>query len=83
LNVLRRGFANASWFEWLEGSAPIFWNWPVRYQKEVQDRQQHFFTGSLGPPWLRAQRSARVEDQHELMRAKVVKLHRTLGGQGN
>jgi hypothetical protein len=34
LDALRR-CANASWFEWLEGSAPIFWNWPVRYQKEV------------------------------------------------
>jgi hypothetical protein len=34
LDALRRG-VNASWFEWLEGSSPFFWNWPVRYQKEV------------------------------------------------
>ena len=75
LDVLRR-CANASWFEWLEGSAPIFGNWPVRYQKEVRDGQQHFFTGLPGPPWLRAQRSARVADQHELMRAKVDKVRK-------
>ena len=31
--------ANASWFEWLEGSAPLFWNWPERYQREVRDGQ--------------------------------------------
>ena len=29
LDALRR-CANASWFEWLEGLAPIFWSWPVR-----------------------------------------------------
>jgi hypothetical protein len=75
LDALRR-CANASWFEWLEGSAPIFWNWPVRYQKEVRDGQQHFFTGLFGPPWLRPQRSARVVDQHELMRVKVVKVRK-------
>ena len=28
-NTVRRS-ANASWFEWLEGSAPLFWNWPKR-----------------------------------------------------
>jgi hypothetical protein len=28
-NAVRRS-ANASWFEWLEGSAPLFWNWPKR-----------------------------------------------------
>ena len=75
LDALRR-CANAIWFEWLEGSGPIFWNWPLRYQKEVRDGQQHFFTGSFGPPWLRPQRSARVVDQHELMRAKVVKVRK-------
>ena len=75
LDTLRR-CANAIWFEWLEGSAPIFWNWPLRYQKEVRDGQQHFFTGLFGPPWLRSQRSARVVDQHELMRAKVDKVRK-------
>ncbi len=27
-DALRRS-ANASWFEWLGGSAPFFWNWGV------------------------------------------------------
>jgi hypothetical protein len=34
-----RWSVNASWFEWLEGSAPLFWNWPERYQREVRDGQ--------------------------------------------
>jgi hypothetical protein len=75
LDALRR-CANASWFEWLEGSAPIYWNWPWTYQKEVRDGQQHFFMGLFGPPWLRPQRSAREADQHEMMRAKVVKVRK-------
>jgi hypothetical protein len=75
LDALRR-CANASWFEWLEGSAPIYWNWPRMYQKEVRDGQQHFFMGLFGPPWLRPQRSIREADQHEMMRAKVVKVRK-------
>jgi hypothetical protein len=34
------------------------------------------FTGLFRPPWLRPQRSARVVDQHELTRAKVVKVRK-------
>jgi hypothetical protein len=55
---------------------PLFWNWPQTYQKEVCDRQQHFFTGLFGLPWLRQQRSAREADHHEMMQAKVVKVRK-------
>jgi hypothetical protein len=27
--------AHASWFEWLEGLAPFFWNWSEAYQRDV------------------------------------------------
>ncbi len=37
-DAVRRS-ANASWFEWVEGSAPLFWNWPESYQREVRDGQ--------------------------------------------
>ena len=30
-DALRRS-ANVSWFEWLKGLAPFFWNWGVEYQ---------------------------------------------------
>jgi hypothetical protein len=68
-----RRCANASWFEWLEGSAPLFWNWPERYQREVRDGQSHFMTGIPGPPFLRAQSKHKDPAKHELMRTKVVK----------
>ena len=68
--------ANASWFEWLEGSAPLFWNWPERYQREVRDGQPHFMTGIPGPPILRAQSKHKEPIKHELMRANVVKVRK-------
>jgi hypothetical protein len=39
-----RWCANASWFKWLEGSAPLFWNWPGKYQTKVRDGQPHYLT---------------------------------------
>ena len=42
-----RWCANSSWFEWLEGSAPLFWNWPQKYQKDVRDGQPHFWQDRL------------------------------------
>jgi hypothetical protein len=67
-----RWSANSSWFEWLEGSAPLFWNWPERYQREVMNGQPHFMTGKPGPPFLQAQFKHKDPAKHELMRAKVV-----------
>jgi hypothetical protein len=74
-NAVRRS-ANASWFEWREGSAPLFWNWPERYQREVRDGQPHFMAGTPGPPFLRAQFKHKEPTKHELMRAKVVKVRK-------
>jgi hypothetical protein len=42
-----RRCANASWFEWTEGSAPLFWNWGKDYQREVRDGQPHYTTGAF------------------------------------
>ncbi len=74
-NAIRR-CANTSWFEWLEGSAPLLWNWPRKYQTEVRDGQPHYLTGDFAPPFLRAQKCHKDPDKHELMRAKVVKVQR-------
>ena len=71
-----RWCANSSWFEWLEGSAPLFWNWPQEYQKDVRDGQPHFLAGSFGPPYLRPQSKHKDPAKQELMRAKVVKVRR-------
>ncbi len=75
LDAIRRA-ANAGWFEWLEGSAPLFWNWPEQYHREVRDGQPHFLAGPFGPPFLQSQSSHRDPTKQELMRAKVVKVRK-------
>ena len=68
--------ANSSWLEWLDGSAPLFWNWPQEYQREVRDGQPHYLMGTFGPPFLRPQSKHKDPAKQELMRAKVVKVWR-------
>ena len=63
-DALRRS-ANASWFEWLEGSAPFFWNWGVEYQRGLRDGQPHFITGPF-PQFLQPQKGHKDPAKHEL-----------------
>ena len=73
-DALRRS-ANASWFEWLEGSAPFFWNWGVEYQRGVRDGQPHYITGAF-PNFMQPQTGHKDPAKHELMRAKVVQVRK-------
>jgi len=66
--------ADASWFEWPKGSAPLFWNWGPEYQRVVWDGQPHFMIGALKEPFMRRQAKAKDSLKHELMRAKVVQV---------
>ncbi len=68
--------ANANWFEWLKGSAPLFWNWLRKFQKEVRDGQPHYLTGTFRAPYLKAQSRHKDPAKHKLMRAKVVNVRR-------
>ena len=68
--------ADASWFDWCKGSAPLFWNWGLAYQREVRDGQPHFMMGTPGKPFLREQSKAKDPLKHELMRNKVVQVQR-------
>ena len=68
--------ADASWFEWSKGSAPLFWNWGPEYQREVRDGQPHFMTGTPEVPFLRKQAKAKDPLKHKLMREKVVQVRR-------
>jgi hypothetical protein len=69
------GSAHASWFEWLEGSAPFFWNWGEVYQRDVRDGQRHFLTGPL-PVFMKVQKRHRDAASHELMWKKVVQVRK-------
>ena len=70
--------ADATWFEWPKGSAPLFWNWGAEYQQAVQDGQPHFMIGSPDEPFMRKQAKAKDSLKHELMRAKVVEVRQRL-----
>jgi hypothetical protein len=71
-NALRRS-SNASWFEWLEGLAPFFWNWGVQYLRRLQDGQPHYVTGPF-PHFMQPQKGHKDPAKHKLMRAKVVQV---------
>ena len=68
--------ADASWFEWCKGLAPLFWNWGQEYQREVRDEQPFFMMGTPGEPFLRKQSKAKDPLKHKLMRKKVVQVQR-------
>jgi hypothetical protein len=71
-DALRRS-ANASWFEWLEGLAPFFWNWGVQYQRGLRDGQPHYVTGPF-PQFMQPQKGHKDPAKHELVRAKLVQV---------
>jgi hypothetical protein len=73
-DALRRS-SNASWFEWLEGSAPFFWNWGVQYQRGLQDGQPHYVTGP-SPHFMQPQKGHKNPAKHELIWAKVVQVRK-------
>jgi hypothetical protein len=60
--------AEASWWEWDEGSAPIYWRWPPEYRKTIRDGLEIWFSGSK-PQWRRPQRV----EKDEKVRSQVVK----------
>ncbi len=73
-DALKRS-TNASWFEWLEGLAPFFWNWGVQYQRGLQDGQLHYVTGPF-PQFMQLQKGHKDPAKQELMQAKVVQVRK-------
>ena len=74
LDALRRS-ANASWFKWLAGSAPFFWNWGKRYHRLIRDGQPHYTTGPF-LPFSKPQQRLKDLAKHELMQDKVVQVRK-------
>ena len=64
--------AALGWWEWQDDSTPFFWNCPQDYQEEVRDGQPHLLVGEFSK-FRRPQAPARDPEQHEKMRAKMVK----------
>ena len=60
-----------SWWDWVLGSTPFFWNWPARYCEEVKDGQRHFLIGEFGS-FVRPQLACKTPRDTKLVRNKVV-----------
>ena len=60
----------STWWEWVSGSAPFFWNWPERYQSEIRDGQKHFMLGKFHY-FNKRQRGPKDEKDGPLIRKKV------------
>jgi hypothetical protein len=68
-------YANADWWEWVDGSRPHFWRWPSEYQKPVRDGVTPWLKDNL-PRWLVPQRAEREESTCEAMKRKLDKVRR-------
>ena len=65
--------ANASWWEWHDGSRLFFWRWPPSWRKEARDRARAYHL--IEPPPKPHARVVEAEsDQQSLMDDKLEKL---------
>ena len=65
---------SSTWWEWVSGSTPFFWNWPDQYQDEVRDGQPHFLTDDFGV-FVKPQRRPENEEVGKLIKKKAVPVH--------
>jgi hypothetical protein len=67
--------ANATWFEWEDGSRPFHWRWPEFYQKLIRDGLEvHFISNK--PEFKRPQAGTKNPVMLERMRRKLDKVHK-------
>jgi hypothetical protein len=65
--------AEATWWDWPQGSAPFFWNWPEGYQELIRDGLPPRFMGEP-PTFTRPQLANKDPTVHVHERNKVVKV---------
>ena len=73
-DCIHRG-AEASWWDWDEGSALIFWRWPKACRQWAMQGQPHFLTGDF-PEFKVPQAPAKTEDKGKRVMEKVSKVRR-------
>lgn len=62
----------ADFWEWLGGSRPYFWKWPIKDVAMLRDGQPHLMLGAI-TPFLKRQARAPSLHQEEQMISKLVK----------
>ena len=61
---------SSTWWEWVSGSTPFFWNWPERYQSDARDGQRHYLLGKFHY-FKKPQKGPKEEKDGPLIRKKV------------
>jgi hypothetical protein len=67
--------ANATWFEWHDGSQPFHWRWPTIYQQVIRDGLKVHFVSNK-PSFKRPQAETKCPKMREQMRKKLDKVRR-------
>ena len=65
-----RRVANATWWNWDQGSRPLFWKWPEDYWKRVLHGVPAWFGGRV-TPWIRRQGEVDDLNHVKLIRQKL------------
>jgi hypothetical protein len=62
--------SEATWWEWIEGSAPFYWCWLKEYHTTIRDGLEIWFSGEK-PAWKRPQRVERNEETRKKVVGKI------------
>jgi hypothetical protein len=62
-----------TWWNWDDGSTPLFWRWKPEYVERIRDGVPVYFK-TIPPRNLRPQRDATTDEMRDLMRKKLEKI---------
>eukprot|EP00978_Attheya_sp_CCMP212_P021401 scaffold62428_cov58-Attheya_sp.AAC.4 len=65
--------ARSSWWEWLDGSRPFHWRWPLEYQEIVRDGLPIYFMRKP-PRYVKPQRDVREPEIKKMVHEKLDKI---------
>jgi hypothetical protein len=65
--------ANASWWDWEDGSKPFFWRWSIEYQERIRDWIPLWYRGTAPRNFL-SQRKEKNPEVSQSMGAKLMKV---------
>jgi hypothetical protein len=65
--------SNSSFWDWEDGSRPLFWRWSIEYQKQIRDGIPLWYRGTAPRKFL-SQRKDKYPEVRQSMGAKLMKV---------